>query len=94
MGNRSKRKKFVSHEMREILAENILERMDQVFPDAANKTEALSKRTGTSRSTVQRVTNGQIGVTLDVLAQLAMGLHCQPHDLLLPRQPKTKQREP
>lgn len=83
--NRSpKRPKFVAMEVREAIAWNVRRRMDLVFANQSNKVMALSKRIGTSKSTVQRVLDADVGVTVDVLAQLAMGLGCCPADLLEP----------
>ena len=82
MNDRTKKKKFIALESRELLARNVSYRMEKEFSRVSNKPEALAKRIGTSKSTVQRVLTGEIGVTLDVLAQLAMGLRCHPFELL------------
>lgn len=66
--------------------------MDSAFFSAPNKVAALAKRIGTSKSTVQRVLSGEVGITVDVLAQLAMGLQCQPHDLLQPQASRPSKR--
>lgn len=85
MKSQTKRPKFIAREVRELIAENVRRRMDDVFEPSANRTEALAKRIGTSKSTIQRVLNCEVGITVDVLAQLAMGLQCQPYDLLRPQ---------
>jgi DNA-binding Xre family transcriptional regulator len=84
MKRQAKKPKFVAMETREIVAANVQARMDRVFNGATDKPMMLAKRIGTSKSTVQRILNGDVGVTIDILTQLANGLRCEPADLLLP----------
>lgn len=77
-----KRPKFIARETREIIAANVKRLMEQQFAHSTNKPAALAKRIGTSESTVQRVLSGDVGITVDVLAQVANGLRCEPADLL------------
>ena len=86
MKTQPKRPKFVAQETREIIAENLAAKLVRAFPALPYKTdqyEALSKRTGVSSSTVQRAAKAEVGITVDVLAQMASGLKCDPADLLI-----------
>lgn len=82
--NQTKRPKFIAREIREILAENVRRKLDEQYPNALNKPYMLSKRIGTSKSTVQRAMSpdSPTGISVDILALLAMGLRCDPADLL------------
>lgn len=84
MGKTPKRPKFVAYESREVLAENIKRRLANEFPHSTDRPEALAKRIGTSKSTIQRLINQEVGGTIDVISQIAMGLRCDPSDLLRP----------
>jgi transcriptional regulator with XRE-family HTH domain len=84
MKKQPKRSKFIARETREILAENVKRRLAQQFNHGTNRVESLAKRIGTSKSTVQRVLAADVGITVDVLTQVAMGLRCSPYELLMP----------
>lgn len=73
-------------ESREILAANLRARMDERFANAADRVEALHKRSGVARSTIQRILKSEVGATLDTIAHAAMALGCEPYELLLPPQ--------
>lgn len=86
---RTKRPKFVAIRTRRIVAQNILRRMEARYRGVSDKMSALAEDAGVALSTVQRATqpdNYNTGITIDVLTQLAMGLRCEPHELLVPLQ--------
>lgn len=81
----TKRPKFVALRTRRIVAENIKRRMNERYPNHSDKVKALAEDAGTSPSTVQRATDPeryQTGITIDILTKLAMGLRCEPDELL------------
>lgn len=83
MKGRTKRPKIVALETREILAANVRTRMDEMFSHQTDKAAALAKRCSVSKSTVNRaLIVTETGISIDTLHQLAMGLHCEPADLL------------
>ena len=80
-----KRPKHIAIRTRRIIARNILARMEQRYRDNGDKLKALAEDAGTSYSTIQRATQPDrysTGITVDVLTQIAMGLRCEPADLL------------
>lgn len=86
MGAKTKRPKFIAIEAREVLSNNVRTRMEREFQGIGDKPAALAKRIGVSKSTVQRVLDANAtGTSIDVLAQIAMGLRCDPSDLLRKR---------
>lgn len=86
----TKRPKYVALRTRRIVAENILRRMEERYATYTDKVKQLADDAGTSPSTIQRATDPeryQTGITIDVLTQIAMGLRCEPEDLLRPQAP-------
>ena len=85
----AKRPKYVALRTRKVLAANILKRMELRYKGVGDKFSALKEDAGTSLSTVQRATNpnSENGISIDVLTQLAMGLRCEPWELLKPEPP-------
>lgn len=81
MAGKTKRPKFVSHELRARFGRNV-ERMMKQRLTGGHLDQALADRIGVSKSTVQRVRHGRTGVSIDLIAQFAMGLGCDPADLL------------
>lgn len=85
----AKRPKFAALRTRRIVARNISERMQLRYKTASDKVKALAEDAGTSLSTIQRATQPEkynTGITIDVLTQIAMGLRCEPHELLTPNE--------
>lgn len=85
MKGQPKRPKFVALRTRKILAANVIARMEARYKDNGDKFKALAEDAGTSLSTIQRVTQPDrysVGVTVDVLTQVAMALRCEPAELL------------
>lgn len=83
----TKRPKYAAVRTRRIIAAAILSRMEIRYRGIGDKFKALAEDAGTSLSTVQRATNPDqyaTGITVDVLTQIAMGLRCEPHELLTP----------
>lgn len=73
---------------RAVLARNVKALMDFHFHESRNRPLAVSKATGAgglSKSTVQRVLAGTIGVNLETLDMIATALNVLPYQLLLPR---------
>lgn len=84
---RAKRPKYAAVRTRRVVAENVLLRMNQRYTSNTDKYKALAEDAGTSLSTIQRVTQPDVygvGITVDVLTQVAMALRCEPHELLIP----------
>src|SRR5690606_33672071 len=86
MKGKPKKPKFVAVRTRRILAANIRRRMEERYRDSGDKFTSLAEDAGTSLSTIQRATDPEhrTGITIDVLTQIAMGLRCEPYELLLP----------
>lgn len=85
MKGQPKRPKHIALRTRRIIATNIIERMELRYDGATDKFKALAEDAGTSLSTIQRATQPDrytTGITVDVLTQIAMGLRCEPADLL------------
>lgn len=90
MKGKTKRRKHVALRIRKVLAANLLARMEQRYRGVGDKVTALAEDAGTSISTVQRATKPDrytTGISIDVLDQLAMGLRCEPYELLKPPEP-------
>lgn len=90
MKGQTKRPKYTATRTRRIIAAAILSRMEVRYRGVGDKFKALAEDAGTSLSTVQRATNPDqysTGITVDVLTQLAMGLRCEPYELLTPSAP-------
>lgn len=80
-----KRPKHIALRTRRLIARNIMARVEERYKNAGDKLKALAEDAGTSYSTVQRATQPDryaTGITVDVLTQIAMGLRCEPADLL------------
>lgn len=86
MSGKPKKPKFVATRTRRILAANIRKRMEERYRNVGDKFKALAEDAGTSLSTIQRATDpeARTGITVDVLTQIAMGLRCEPFELLTP----------
>jgi len=86
MTGKPKKPKFVATRTRRIIAVNIRRRIETRYRGYGDKFKQLAEDAGTSVSTVQRAADleGGTGITVDVLTQLAMGLRCEPYELLLP----------
>jgi transcriptional regulator with XRE-family HTH domain len=73
-----------------IVAVNVAALMKIHFSESRNRPVALSKATGAqgqgglSKSTVQRVLTGEIGVNLETLEAIAEALQVMPYQLLIP----------
>lgn len=73
---------------RAVLARNVKALMEFHFAESSNKPLAVARATGTgglSKSTVQRILAGTIGVNLETLDLIATALNVLPYQLLLPR---------
>lgn len=74
--------------LRRTVAANIRGLMEQLYPLAkftkkSYQEQAFARDAGVSWSSVQRALNPHSGQTLDVIADLAVGLHVKPSDLLI-----------
>ena len=91
MKGQTKRPKYPAVRTRRIIAQNVLAKMEVRYRGVTDKFTALAEDAGTSLSTVQRATSPDryaTGITVDVLTQLAMGLRCEPFELLTPAHPE------
>jgi transcriptional regulator with XRE-family HTH domain len=71
--------------LRQVLAGNVSAAMARAFPSEGDKVKVLAKKSGASRSTVQRVVNGEYGATIDTIEALAKALRVPVHQLLKKR---------
>ena len=72
---------------RAILAKNVKALMEFHFAESKNRPLAVSRATGKdglSKSTIQRILGGDIGVNLETLDLIATALNVLPYQLLLP----------
>lgn len=72
---------------RAFLATNVQKLMDIHFAESPNKPLALANATGKgglSKSTVQRILAGEIGITLETLDLIATALEVMPYQLVIP----------
>ncbi len=87
MKGQTKRPKYIAARTRRVIATNILRRMESRYKGMGDKYKALAEDAGTSLSTIQRATNPDrytVGITVDVLTQIAMALRCEPFELVTP----------
>lgn len=86
MKGQAKRPKFIATRSRKILGENVRRKMEQRYPDEGDKFTALAESCGNSpsRSTINRIIDGEVGPSIDTITQLANALHCEPWELLVP----------
>jgi DNA-binding Xre family transcriptional regulator len=73
--------------LRLVVARNVQLLMDTKYesePIATNRLHKLSKDADVSVSTLGRLFEGEVGITLDTLERLALALGCSPTDLLIP----------
>src|SRR6185312_11225829 len=73
--------------IRGILAGNVTALRDRVYadrPDETARNRALAEKAGVSPSQVQRVVNGELGTSIDIVEWLAGALGVRPQDLLTP----------
>lgn len=85
MKGQPKKPKYVARRERRILGDNIRRRMERRYADEGDKWTAMADACGVSRSTIQRLVKGEVGATIDVIAQCAHALRCEPYELLTPR---------
>lgn len=78
------KKRKVPGFMREVLALNITNLMQQHYRDSPNKPLKLAKEAGVSLSTVQRLINKETGATLDNIEAIAAAFQLSAYQLLLP----------
>lgn len=69
MGN-TKSPKYVDRKLREQVGKNVGREMD-AWATEGNKTLALAQATRLSKSTIQRIVKGQVGVSIDTLSAIA-----------------------
>ena len=55
--------------------------LEQIMYDKNLSVRQVSIMTGVSKSTINRIANGQVSPTLDTVEQLAKGLHLKVTDL-------------
>lgn len=73
--------------LRKIVGGNIATLIDREFPIAKHQNvtaqqSALAKEVGSSLSSVQRIVKGEVGATMDLIADMAAALGVRPADLL------------
>jgi DNA-binding Xre family transcriptional regulator len=72
--------------LRLVVARNVHDRMDMQYelePTDTDRLKKLSKDADVSVSTLGRLFEGEVGITLDTLERLALALGCSPTDLLI-----------
>lgn len=79
----TKRRKYEGV-FRKVLAENAASLIAEIFATSANRPKALAAKAKVSLSTAQRVLEGTIGASIDVIEQIAKALGTTPAALLTP----------
>jgi transcriptional regulator with XRE-family HTH domain len=82
--------KLVSHaarKTREVMVENLGERIREAYPKLSKTAayERIGEDTGNSLATFQRIMSGKTGPSIDTLSDIAHNLGCSVADLLSPR---------
>lgn len=81
-----RRPKYVALRQRRILGDNVRRLMEQKYEHEPDKVTALAQDSGVGRGTIQRIIAGdQVGATIDIITQIANGLHVDVHELLTPQ---------
>lgn len=73
--------------IRGILGKNVIALRDDVYgklPNITARNRALASEAGTTLSQIQRICDGKLGTSIDVVEWLAEALGVRPHDLLTP----------
>lgn len=83
MTGKAKRRK-VPGILRSVLARNIGERLDAVYPTSANQDKALATAAGVSLSTIQRIRKAEVGASIDNIEDIAKALRTSVTSLLTP----------
>jgi hypothetical protein len=83
MKGQTKRPKYVGF-MRVMLAQNVRQLIDRHYKDSDNKPKALSKATGLSLSSVQRVLSAETGASIDTIEVIANVFELSAYQLVLP----------
>lgn len=83
---RSKRDKGVSP-LRDVVGRNVRLLRDQryrLLPNPTARNKALAQAADTTASQIQRVIDGEVGCSIDMLHSLAVALDVSPSDMLRP----------
>lgn len=83
MKGQAKRPKYVGF-MRTVVAANVRALIDDHYKESPNKPMALSKATGLSLSSVQRVLSAEAGASIDTLEAIANAFEISVYQLVLP----------
>lgn len=70
--------------MRSVLATNVAAVMELRLPGYPDKIRELARRAGMSRSSVQRMVQGQHGASVDLIERVAAALGVAAYQLLVP----------
>lgn len=83
MKGQKKTEKVIATELRKLVGVNVLRALETKYPHPPDKIAHLAKLAKVSKSTIQRIVGGKVGVSVDVLWTVADKLGISPFRLLM-----------